>query len=127
MKLLEKIPTDEIIKYKDQGLILPEFYYKEKGYKIDLIGEEKVNQKKYYNIKVETNSETLNYLIGRSDFSIFRLISNQSYTEVKESIKINGIKLIKSSIYKSGKFKREALRVNTKLNIEINDSIFDLK
>ena len=124
---VEYLPLSEVKLYKQSALIFSEIYYKELGYKIELIGEEKSNDKRYYNLKVTTEFETLNYLIGQDYFEIYKLISGESTTEVVTSIKIDGINVIKKSKYfREGK-EWVANLIEQEFNIEINDSIFNLK
>ncbi len=105
------------------ALIFPELYYD----KIELVGVDVVDGNEYYNIKIDTDIEILNYLIDKDDFTIFRVLSDGYIMEILETEIVDGIKLIKSSKSIHGNDTMTGNTIDCQLNVDINDSIFELK
>ena len=95
-------------------------------YKIELVGEEKIGKNIYYNLSVETDVETINYLISKENFQIFRVVSGSYITEFEETIVIDGIRVASTIKSISDNDTRIATYSDYKFNIDINDSVFEL-
>ncbi len=116
----------EVEQFKTMSLVFTEFHFKELGYKVKLAGQETINGKKCYKLEINTNLETLYYLIEKKTFHILRSVSKNRFSEIIESHKINGINLTKSWRSISGSDTTIWENYNQQFNVEINDNIFKI-
>ena len=123
----ENIPQSDLIKYREGDKFLLELDFKKLGYMIKLIGEEKIRGSDCYIIEIDKKYEKIKYLIDKENFQVLRTITGENITDIFETIKIDGIKLIKTSRSINGTDTMTGNYVEQKLNIEIDDKIFILK
>ncbi len=90
---IKQLPINEI-EANDEGLMIPEIYYKEFGYPIKLADNFKSNR--YFNIIVITENSEINYFIKKSNFNLSYLEINGIKIEILKTNIVNGINFTKN-------------------------------
>lgn len=126
---ISPLSKKDISNYKYMALVFPEFYYIDLGYTFDLMGIEVVDNKQYYKIKTHSpkQEEELIYYINTKDYTILKLIVDNQITTITEIAKIDGIRMVKSSEFNVDNNTMKMEKQIIKFNIEIDDTIFELK
>jgi hypothetical protein len=127
---IEALPKEGIIRSKLEALIFPELFYKELGFKIKKIGEKNIGNKKCYDIEVVTELDTLNYLIDKNSFELFRKIRKSQFKDIEEiveTIVIDGVRVVKEVKCYIVNPPSTIKHFEYNLNAEIDDKYFELK
>jgi hypothetical protein len=119
---VQDIPESYLKSIQNMGLIFPELYYENIVYK----GEESFDNKAYYNFEVQFNGSTMSYLIDTETFTTFRIVSDDAFMEVLETVEIDGVRLIQSSKTTQVGQSFVAKYYNFEINLEMPDSLFEL-
>ena len=119
---IQDIPESSLKSIQNMGLIFPELYYENIVYK----GEEHFDNKAYYNFEVQYNGSKMNYLIDTKEFTTFRIVSDDAYMEVLETVVVDGVRLIQSSKTIQVGQSFVAKYYNFEINTEMPDSLFEL-
>ncbi len=127
IKGIETLSGNEMATYKLMALIHPEIHFTELGFKIELNGEENVNGKDYYNLKINKINESVSYLINKTNFQLFRIVKENSFMEILESNMIDNIRIVKQFKYCSGIKCKKVTLTEQKWNIVLDDKIFNLE
>ena len=126
-KGIENIPQSDLIKYREGDKLFPELDFKKLGYTIILFGEEKIRGRDCYNLEIDKKYETINYLIDKENFQVLRTMTGANIFDYFETVKIDGINLIKTSRNITGTDTITSNYIELKLNIEIDNNLFKLK
>ena len=126
-KGIESLNNDEIANFRQMALIFPEIHYKQLGYKMTLKDDTIIKGKELYNIEITTNDGIVDYLINKNNFQVFQTISDGFTNEIIETKRVNGVRLIKTSKFISGRDTMIGDYIYYELNGKIDDNIFELK
>lgn len=125
-----EMDTDELIMFKDLGLIFSERYYSSERNEIIYSGEVIENGKSYYKIKINKNPnlpEQYYYLIDKETFEFHKmLIGKNDIFKILKYKNISGVKLMKKSRSIINNDTIVNNKIDIKFNLKINDSLFDI-